>query len=87
MFYHLYELGHAVISPARAAADSCKHLLRNPYNPVAHTSAGRSAAAAFEVMERVTRRYKSAFRKSGNRFSARTRGQTRIRCLTVIRAC
>ncbi len=58
MFYHLYELGHAVMRPARAAADSYKRLLRSPYNPMAHTSAGRSAAAACEVMERVTRRYK-----------------------------
>lgn len=57
MFYHLYEFAHAAIRPARATADSYKYFLRHPYNPMAHTTAGRNAAAALELMERVTRRY------------------------------
>jgi len=56
MLYHWYELGHAAVRPARAAADSCR-LFLNPFNPLTHTSAGRHAAAALEVFERTTRRY------------------------------
>ncbi len=58
MLYHLYELGQAAILPARAAANSTRYLLRNPFNPFAYTRMGRSAAAAMEVMERTTRRYR-----------------------------
>jgi poly(3-hydroxybutyrate) depolymerase len=58
LLYHLYELAHAALSPARAAADSAKFLFRNPLNPLAHTSVGRSTAAAAELVERTTRRYK-----------------------------
>ena len=57
MLYHWYELSHAALSPARAAADSCRLILKNPLNPLAHTTFGRSAAAACEVFERTTRRY------------------------------
>lgn len=58
MLYHLYELAHAALSPTRAAADGAKFLFRNPLNPLAHTSVGRSTAAAAELVERTTRRYK-----------------------------
>ena len=57
MLYHLYELNRAALSPARAAADACRLLFRNPLNPAAYTPLGRSAAAAFELFERTTRRY------------------------------
>jgi len=57
MLYHWYELGHAAVRPARVAADSCRLLLSNPFNPLTHTSLGRHAAAALEVFERTTRRY------------------------------
>jgi poly(3-hydroxybutyrate) depolymerase len=57
MLYHWYELGHAAVRPVRVAADSCRLLLRNPFNPLTHTSIGRQAAAALEVFERTTRRY------------------------------
>ena len=56
MLYHWYELGRAAFRPARAAADSCR-LFFNPFNPLSHTPAGRSAIAACEVFERATRRY------------------------------
>ena len=58
MLYHLYELSHAAISPARAAANSTRLMLRNPFNPLSYTNVGRNAAAAAELMERTTRRYK-----------------------------
>ncbi|MBS0240889.1 MAG: polyhydroxyalkanoate depolymerase [Proteobacteria bacterium] len=57
MLYHWYELGHAAVRPVRAAADSCRLMLSNPFNPLTHTSIGRHAAAALEVFERTTRRY------------------------------
>jgi poly(3-hydroxybutyrate) depolymerase len=57
MLYHWYELGHAAVRPARVAADSCRLMLTNPFNPLTHTSVGRHAAAALEVFERTTRRY------------------------------
>jgi poly(3-hydroxybutyrate) depolymerase len=57
MLYHWYELGHAAVRPARAAAGSYRLLLSNPFNPMMHTSVARHTAAALEVFERTTRRY------------------------------
>jgi poly(3-hydroxybutyrate) depolymerase len=57
MLYHWYELGHAAVRPARAAAGSYRLLLSNPFNPMMHTSMARHTAAALEVFERTTRRY------------------------------
>ncbi len=57
MLYHLYEFGHAAMGPSRAAADTYKYLLRNPFNPLSRTTAARGTAAAIEVLERITRRY------------------------------
>ena len=57
MLYHWYELSHAAVRPARAAADSYRLLLNNPFNPITHTAVARHAAAALEVFERTTRRY------------------------------
>ncbi len=39
------------------AADASRMMLASPFNPFSYTSAGRHAAAAFEVFERTTRRY------------------------------
>jgi poly(3-hydroxybutyrate) depolymerase len=58
MLYHLYELNQAALSPARAAAEAYRLLFRNPLNPAYHTPLGRGAAAAFELFERTTRRYR-----------------------------
>ena len=58
MLYHLYELNQAALSPARAAAEVGRLLFRNPLNPASHTPFGRSAAAALELFERTTRRYR-----------------------------
>jgi poly(3-hydroxybutyrate) depolymerase len=57
MLYQWYELGHAAVKPARAAADAGRMFFKNPFNPLTHTSVGRHAAAACEVFERTTRRY------------------------------
>ncbi|MFO7477292.1 MAG: polyhydroxyalkanoate depolymerase [Methyloceanibacter sp.] len=58
MLYHLYELNQAALRPARAAAEAYRLLFRNPLNPAYHTPLGRSAAAALELFERTTRRYR-----------------------------
>jgi len=58
MLYHLYELNQAALRPARATADAYRLLWRNPLNPASHTALGRGAAAALELFERSTRRYR-----------------------------
>jgi poly(3-hydroxybutyrate) depolymerase len=55
--YWLYEMGQASLSPARAMADATKLFFKNPANPFAHTTYGKSVAAAAELFERTTRRY------------------------------
>lgn len=55
--YWYYEMGYALLNPARAWADAAHLLFRNPMNPVTHTSLGKSIAAASEMFERATRRY------------------------------
>lgn len=50
------------MAPARAISDMTKLALSNPLNPMSHTPAGKSIAAACELFERATRRYaKPAF--------------------------
>ena len=58
MLYHFYELNQAALHPARAAADAYRLLFRNPLNPASYTPLGRGAAAALELFERSTRRYR-----------------------------
>ena len=55
--YWLYEMSHAALDPARAFADATRLFFKNPANPFAHTTYGKSVAAAMEVFERSTRRY------------------------------
>ena len=55
--YWLYEMNHAALNPARAAADATRLLFKNPMNPFYSTTFGRSVAAAAELFERSTRRY------------------------------
>ena len=57
MYYHLYELNHAVMAPFRAAAGMMRQAYDNPLNPMAETAFGRTIAASLEVFERSTRRY------------------------------
>lgn len=55
--YHMYEMAHAALVPARAVSDVTKITFQNPMNPWAHTAVGRNIAASAELFERVTRRY------------------------------
>jgi poly(3-hydroxybutyrate) depolymerase len=55
--YWLYEMGHASLNPARALADVTRLYMKNPLNPLAHTTLGKSIAAGAELFERSTRRY------------------------------
>lgn len=55
--YWMYELAHASLNPARAMADATRLFYQNQANPLAHTSFGKSMAAAAELFERTTRRY------------------------------
>ena len=57
MLYHLYEMSHVALRPARAVAESVRYLFESPFNPFTHTPVGRHTAAACEVFERTTRRY------------------------------
>ena len=56
--YWFYEMGHAALNPSRALADATKLFFKNPANPLAHTTYGKSVAAAAELFERSTRRYR-----------------------------
>jgi poly(3-hydroxybutyrate) depolymerase len=55
--YWLYEMSQAALNPARAFADATRLFYKNPANPFAHTTFGKTIAAACEVFERSTRRY------------------------------
>ena len=62
MFYQLFEMNHAAMSPLRVAADAARLYFKNPLNPLSHTGYGKTISAACEVFERTTRRYaKPAF--------------------------
>lgn len=57
MLYHLYDIQHAFLTPLRLQAEVSKMALNNPWNPLSHTQAGRTMAAAAEMVERTTRRF------------------------------
>lgn len=57
MLYIYYELNHAAIAPARAAARVMGATFRNPLNPFSRTPLGKGIAAGASVFERATRRY------------------------------
>ncbi len=57
MLYSLYELGHLSVAPLRIAALMQSSMLRSPMNPMADTEAVRTAVAASDLFESVTRRY------------------------------
>ena len=60
--YVWYETARAMLTPARLAADAARHSLQNPGNPFAYGPYARSASAALQMFERMTRRYgKPAF--------------------------
>jgi poly(3-hydroxybutyrate) depolymerase len=55
--YWFYEMSQAAVIPSRAMADAMRLLFKNPVNPWAHTTFGKSLAAGAELFERSTRRY------------------------------
>ncbi len=57
MLYNMYELQHAILTPARLTAEIVKSSLKNPFNPLSYTQAGRTLAASAEMFERVTRKF------------------------------
>ncbi len=57
MLYQLYEWTHAAIKPWRAAASMGRAMLNNPANPVSYTYQAKVTSAAFEVFDRLTRKY------------------------------
>ncbi len=57
MLYHLYDLQHALLTPARLSAEMTRNLYAHPMNPLSYTQAGRSIAASAELVERATRRF------------------------------
>lgn len=57
MIYTLYELHHALLTPARLGAEIIKTTHQHPLNPLAYTHAGRTIAANAEMFERLTRRF------------------------------
>jgi poly(3-hydroxybutyrate) depolymerase len=58
MLYSFYELGRLSVAPWRIAAMMQSHLLRSPLNPVADSEIARTAAAASDLFESMTRRYR-----------------------------
>ncbi|GHF22419.1 esterase [Kordiimonas sediminis] len=57
MLYTIYEMQHAAFAPVRFWADQGQNWFRNPYNPLANTPYGKVAAASFDMVEQLTRRY------------------------------
>lgn len=57
MLYHLHEMQHLAMMPARFMADIMRHGLRNPFNPIAGTSFARHFGSAAEVFSSMTTRY------------------------------
>jgi poly(3-hydroxybutyrate) depolymerase len=58
MLYSLYEMGHWSMAPFRAASMMQSAMLRSPFNLAADTEFSRNAAAAADLFEAVTRRYR-----------------------------
>ncbi len=58
MSYYMYEAAYALMGPARAMNDAMGIYLSSFMNPLGLTSAGRNIAAASQMFERATRRYK-----------------------------
>lgn len=57
MQYHAYEFAQACITPLRISNEILKSACGNAFSPFSYTTAGRSVAAACEVLEGATRRY------------------------------
>lgn len=57
MLYHIYDIQHALLTPARLMAETAQMVFSNPWNPLSYTPMGKTLAASGELFERVTRRF------------------------------
>jgi poly(3-hydroxybutyrate) depolymerase len=57
MIYQLHEFQKTVMAPAVLMADTARHLLTNPFSPLAYTPMSRTIAANSELFVRLMRRY------------------------------
>lgn len=57
MMYQFYDLAHAALMPARAAAKATRLILGSQNTPWSHTPFIRSLTASAELFERTTRRF------------------------------
>ncbi|QBQ49278.1 polyhydroxyalkanoate depolymerase [Brevundimonas naejangsanensis] len=57
MLYAFHELAYHSATPFRIGAQMARQFWTSPLNPAAHTAIGRTAYAAAEVFESLTRRY------------------------------
>ncbi len=57
MIYLLYDLQHALLTPARLGAEAVRAVYRHPWNPLSYTQTGRTISAYAEMFERTTRRF------------------------------
>ncbi len=55
--YHMHEMQHVAMTPINMLASATAALMRHPFSPMSYTGYGRHAAAAAEVLERMTKRY------------------------------
>ncbi|MBL8640396.1 MAG: polyhydroxyalkanoate depolymerase [Alphaproteobacteria bacterium] len=57
MLYHLHDLQHVLLTPARLSAELMRTGFQSPLNPLSYTPLGRTISAGAELFERVTRRF------------------------------
>ena len=57
MLYYLHEMQRLFMAPSRMMAQSARIALRNPWNPMAYTNAGRHATSMVDMYEHFTRRF------------------------------
>jgi poly(3-hydroxybutyrate) depolymerase len=57
MLYEMYEFNSLMLVPAHMVADATSKILSHPFNAATLSEEGRTIAAGWEVLERVTRRF------------------------------
>ena len=53
----MFDIRHALLTPARLAAELTRSIYTNPLNPLSFTQGARTIAAGAEVFERATRKF------------------------------
>ncbi|MDJ0686458.1 MAG: polyhydroxyalkanoate depolymerase [Alphaproteobacteria bacterium] len=57
MLYYMHELQRLWMAPSRMMAQGARIAMRNPWNPVAYTSAGRAMMSGADLFEHLTKRF------------------------------